>query len=81
MWSKFVKEQPKATQGTQQTETLYETKPLPTQTTELLQTKLGMGMGLPFNTMGNRRRMPWQSEASMHFHSATLSPLMPLGTQ
>jgi hypothetical protein len=79
MWGKFAKTQAKK----QVTESLYEVKTARTQqTTELFQTqKLSIGMGLPFNVNGNRRQMPWQEAKDMHFSgSATLSPLMPLGT-
>ncbi|EKX31770.1 hypothetical protein GUITHDRAFT_122035 [Guillardia theta CCMP2712] len=74
MWSKFVEAQGDKTQKTEQ---LFQVK-----ATEQQTTKLDIGMGLPFNVNSHRRQLPWQSAKAMHFspNTATLSPLMPLGT-
>jgi len=46
----------------------------------LLQTKLAIGMGLPFNVHGNRRESPFKATApNTNGASAQLSPLEPLG--
>eukprot|EP00282_Hemiselmis_andersenii_P042566 CAMPEP_0172068958 /NCGR_PEP_ID=MMETSP1043-20130122/12484_1 /TAXON_ID=464988 /ORGANISM="Hemiselmis andersenii, Strain CCMP441" /LENGTH=101 /DNA_ID=CAMNT_0012729243 /DNA_START=542 /DNA_END=846 /DNA_ORIENTATION=- len=50
------------------------------QTQMLLQTKLAIGMGLPFNVHGNRRESPFKATApNTNGASAQLSPLEPLG--
>eukprot|EP00286_Rhodomonas_abbreviata_P007672 CAMPEP_0181325140 /NCGR_PEP_ID=MMETSP1101-20121128/20758_1 /TAXON_ID=46948 /ORGANISM="Rhodomonas abbreviata, Strain Caron Lab Isolate" /LENGTH=78 /DNA_ID=CAMNT_0023433411 /DNA_START=84 /DNA_END=320 /DNA_ORIENTATION=+ len=78
MWGKLQEHEQAKTATTQ---SLYQVKPAQ-QTTELMATKLDMGMGLPFNVNGNRRQMPWQGAKNVQYSgaSATLSPLMPLGT-
>jgi len=75
-WSKFTQSAAPAKQAQ-----LQEAAPAVEQQTQmLLQTKLAIGMGLPFNVHGNRRESPFKATApNTNGASAQLSPLEPLG--